>query len=74
MTIKTIAQKQADLYEMHPFGFLAVDANLVNLDDLLSARPGAIVRCFGQPSELIAWFPPAESYVGCIAGWISEDD
>jgi hypothetical protein len=47
----------------------------VNLNDLCNAvRPGSIVRCDGIPSECVTYIPGDEPALGCVAGWISEDD
>ena len=59
-----------------PFGFVAVDTDRVNLDDLVRGygREGAIVRCYGDPRSCIAVFcAPESETLGCVAGWISED-
>lgn len=55
--------------------FIAVQAGMVNLDDLLNARrPGAIVRCYEKPSEVILVVQLDGGPVGCVAGWVSEDE
>ena len=54
--------------------FIAIDENMVNLDDLISITPGRIVRCNGNPSEAIKWVQCDDGQVGVVAGWISEDE
>ena len=69
-------EKLGELYAMGPFGLFAVDTNRVNLDDLIFSydRPGAIVRVMGSPQDCIKLFPADYEPLGCIAGWISEDE
>lgn len=60
-----------------PFGFIAVDTGRVNLDDLISSarRPGGIVRCDGRPDDCITFFVSQDAAtLGCVAGWISDED
>jgi hypothetical protein len=59
-------------------GFLAVDQNRVNIEDLIFSldNPGrlGIVRVEGDPNG-IKFFPlPGQDMTGCIAGWISEGE
>jgi hypothetical protein len=59
-------------------GFIAIDQDRVNLDDLLrlgeAARYGApgIVRCDGDPRQCITVFHGAPP-LGVVAGWVSEE-
>lgn len=57
-----------------PFGFIAINQCMVNLDDLLSGpRPGKIVRCYADPAKCIMLVPSEDSsLLGCAAGWISD--
>lgn len=59
---------------MGPFGFVAVDQERVNIDDLCEpSQPGKIVRVFGDPATAIVFFaPPDAETLGCVAGWISD--
>lgn len=69
--------KFSELMAMGPFGFVAVDQWRVNLQDLILAleKPGAIVRCEGDPRECIQVYSDDTSAVlGCVAGWVSEDE
>ena len=69
--------KFSELMAMGPFGFVAVDEDRVNLDDLIHAlsRPGSIVRCYGDPRECIQVYSDDSSAIlGCVAGWMSEDE
>jgi hypothetical protein len=70
------AEKLAEWYAMGPFGMLAVNTKTVNLDDLLFSMetPGCIVRVTGSPQDAIKLFPADTDPLGCIAGWISEDE
>ena len=58
-----------------PFGFVAVDPDRVNMDDLLSEpREGLIVRTKGDPRECIHVFVTGQDEsLGCLAGWISDE-
>ena len=69
-------EQEARLFEMGGFGFIAIHAANVNIDDLLNShRPGAIVRCYSNPAEAIQFFPSGDCpLLGCVAGWISEDE
>lgn len=69
-----VSPKMDDLYAMGAFGFMAVDLDRVNLDDLMNAEPGAIVRVRGNPADCIKFYSGDSDAVGCVAGWISEDD
>ena len=63
------------LRSLGTFGFVAVDIDRVNLDDL-SAGPceGRIVRVRGNPADCITVFAAgSDETLGCVAGWISED-
>lgn len=54
--------------------FIAVDIDNVNLEDLMSCRPGGIVRCHGNPAEVISVFAFENTALGCVAGWISDEE
>jgi hypothetical protein len=57
--------------------FIAIDRDGVNIDDLLRAGRrdgGGIVRCYGNPNDVIRVVQIDSGPVGCVAGWISEDD
>lgn len=54
-------------------GFIAIWDGYVNLADLLNSRPGGIVRCRQKPADCISIVHPDMSAVGCVAGWISEE-
>jgi len=58
-----------------PFGFVAVDVNRVNLDDICAEpREGRIIRVDGDPSKCIQFFVSSdENTLGCLAGWISDE-
>jgi hypothetical protein len=58
--------KMESLCEMGAFGFVAVHTGRLNIDDLLEARPGGIIRVDVKPTD--------SPFIGCIAGWISEDE
>lgn len=62
------------LRSLGPFGFVAVDADRVNLDDLCAGPcEGRIVRVIGDPRECIQVFAAgSDETLGCVAGWISE--
>ena len=64
------------LRSLGPFGFIAIDQASVNLGDLLTpSMPGRIVRVTGNPSECIAVFASEQAEtLGCIAGWISDEE
>jgi hypothetical protein len=50
-----------------------IDWNRVNLDDLIEAGPGAIVRCEGNPHDAVMiHVAPQDEYIGCIGGMISD--
>lgn len=54
--------------------FIVCNPHVVNLEDLLSMRPGQIVRNVGAAGDLqVHIVPPCET-LGCIAGFISEDE
>jgi hypothetical protein len=64
------------LLGMGAFGAILVDVDRVNLDDLLASysRPGAIVRCDGNPRDCVEVVQLGDGFaLGCIAGWISEE-
>jgi hypothetical protein len=55
--------------------FIAVQDGMVNLEDLCgNTRPNRIVRCHGNPRDVIQVVQVEYGPVGCVAGWISEDD
>ncbi len=58
-----------------PFGFIAIDQNRVNIEDLVASElPGAIVRCDGNPNDCInVVIPGAIETLGCVGGWISDE-
>ena len=64
-------EKVADLFAMCNW-FVAVNTFNVNIEDLVNASPGAIVRVNGDLSNNIQVFIPNSPEIGCIAGWISE--
>lgn len=72
----TANDKLGELYAMGPFGAIAIDQTTVNIDDLLNAYhiPGGIVRVYGSPHESIMLLPSDLDPIGCICGWISEDE
>jgi hypothetical protein len=63
------------LRSLGPFGFVAVDPERVNLEDLCAGPgEGRIVRVLGDPRECIQVFAAgSDETLGCVAGWISED-
>lgn len=70
-----IDPKMGRLLEAGLFGMWFVDAENINLEDLCSSRPGGVVRCKGNPNDVVKFIPSDEHGVeGCIAGWISEDE
>ena len=55
-------------------GIYIVKEGCVNIEDLLRARPGAvIVRTRGEVDKSICFLHDTVDF-GCVAGWISEDD
>lgn len=68
------ANKLTELDAMSCAGFLAIDESLVNWDDLLDAWPGKIVRVIGDPRKAIVHMAAENNAIGCVAGWISEDE
>ncbi len=61
---------------MLPLPVIFVDADKVNIDDLLNPNaPGQIVRCYGDPNISVKWIEPLSQAdaLGCVAGWISEE-
>jgi hypothetical protein len=65
------------LQSLGPFGFVAVDAERVNLDDLINSGgvAGSVVRCRGNPRDCIAVYASEQAEtLGCVAGWISDSD
>lgn len=69
-----IDDKVSELLALSTTWFVSVDASKVNIDDLLNLRPGTIVRCSTDPRNCIQTHYAPDAYVGCIAGWISEDE
>lgn len=69
----TIDDKHMRLMAMS-MGFIAIWDGMVNLDDLMYMRPGGIVRCRDKPADCISIFHPDLSSVGCVAGWISDEE
>lgn len=67
-----ITDQQARLMEMSG-GFIAIWDGYVNMADLEKLRPGGFVRCRKSPSECISTVHPDLSSVGCVAGWISDE-
>lgn len=66
---------ESRLYEMDAFGLICVNKGTVNLEDLFHAVPGAIIRVDGNPNDSIKFISPFDApALGCIAGWISEED
>ena len=62
------------LRSLGPFGFIAIDESRVNIHDLASYKPGAIVRVQGNPDDCIRVFAmPDAITLGCVAGWISDE-
>lgn len=57
---------------------IAFDVDRVNVDDLVADVPAGyprLVRCFGNPKDIIHVFSvTAEEGLGCVAGWISDED
>lgn len=56
-------------------GVWVVDQHIINLEDLTESdnRPGAIVRVYGDVNA-IRFIPVECEVLGCVAGWISEDE
>jgi hypothetical protein len=54
--------------------FFAIEHGRVHLDDLLNVRDGGIVRCHGNPHDVLRVVQIDTGPVGCVAGWISEDE
>jgi hypothetical protein len=65
--------KEIRLLEMRG-AFIAFREGSVNIDDLLSMEPGSLVRCKENPRDCLAVYVTDEPTLGCVAGWISEDD
>jgi hypothetical protein len=71
----TLTEREARLYSMGGF-FIAVNQE-VNLEDVCSLRGnGGIVRVHGdhRPQDCISVFVTDAPPVGCVAGWVSEED
>jgi len=73
------SDKELRLFSIiEPPVFIAIHKSRVNIKDLINVwnTPGTIVRCDGNPSELIKIFDAYRDSTGygCVAGWISEDD
>lgn len=63
------------LREMGGLGFIVVDTDRVNLDDVCNSdRPGAIVRVWGDVTTAIRFIGGDDTKIGCVAGWISEEE
>lgn len=73
MTTWVATDKEQRLFLMGGM-FIAIDQRVVNLRDLLEMRPGSVVRCEGSPADAIMVVPMDNDAIGCVAGWISEDD
>jgi hypothetical protein len=51
-----------------------VNTETVNIEDLCSGRPGAIVRCLTDPGEsVMIYVAPHEECLGCVGGMISDE-
>lgn len=70
----SFSDKEARLLQMGG-SFIAVDQN-VNIEDLVRAGYGAgkIVRCRTNPHDCIRVVQVDDGPVGCVAGWISEEE
>lgn len=69
----TFTDKEVRLFQMGG-SFFAVEEGRVNILDMLDLRAGGIVRCRGNPHEVLRVVQVEDGPVGCVAGWISEDD
>lgn len=55
-------------------GAIFVRNGSINLDDLMSAhRPGAVVRCYDNPKDVVMMIPPQLMDCDFIAGMISDE-
>ncbi len=55
-------------------GAIFIKHDSVNIDDLMSAaRPGAIVRCYENPNNVVMMIPPQLLDCDFIAGMISDE-
>lgn len=54
--------------------FIAIDERNVEIRDLQQMRPGQIVRCRANVNDCIRVFCMDDAPVGCVAGWISDED
>jgi hypothetical protein len=56
----------------HPIFFVNTEA--VNIEDLCSGIPGAIVRCLTDPGEaVLIHVAPRDDCLGCVGGMISDE-
>lgn len=67
------SEHEMRLFEMGG-SVIAIDESKVLLADLLDLKPGRIVRCRANPSDCIRVFYTGDAPVGCVAGWISDED
>lgn len=67
-------ERMCRLLDMGQQWFLAIDAASVNLDDVTSIRPGGIVRCRTPPGDAVRIFHIDAPELGCVAGWISDEE
>lgn len=71
--IKQMAERLDRLLGAHPWGFIVVDQNQVRVSQLRDLRPGRII--LADSTDAVRFIPAGEApAIGCIAGWISEDD
>lgn len=66
-------ERLARLLGMSVGPIYAIDVDRVNIDDLINAEPGRIVRCFGPPRESVMLLETVGMPTDCVAGWISEE-
>ena len=71
----TTSDKEARLFRMGFMPMLAIDEANVNIDDLMQYIPGGVIRCYINPADCITILQIADdSSLGCVAGWISEEE
>ena len=70
----SIDTRLAELLALTQSSYLLVNPALMNIDDLSSVRPGGVIRCRDQLGMSIQSMQASEPNLGCIAGWISDDE
>jgi len=54
-------------------GAIFIKNDSVNLNDLMTSRPGAVIRCYENPSDVVMMIPPQLLDCDFIAGMISDE-